>query len=398
MDIKDKLAYLKSHRDQDAKTSLNPETGRGWSSLHVLAEHFKGVIHEPNAPYLKIERFYERSFADKISLSFLSKNDIEHTFSLKDCLFFDLETTGLMGGAGTFAFLLGFGYIHEQRFVVRQYFIPDFGREYAVYKELYDFLKQFPLLVSFNGKSYDLPLLRNRFIINRISIDFDKQRHIDLLHLTRRIWKDSLASCDLNTVETNILGRSRSDDIDGYYIPAAYFNFIRTGVIHDIKRTIDHNYIDITSLADLLHVLNNIENDPSPVTDDRALLRLARLAFEQDQQLYLERFLQNASPSVQSVHQINVWKSLLLKKQKKWNRAASIWQQLINVPRFTFFALEELAKYHEHIEKDIQSAINCTERALQHLETLINLQPQSTLIETRKAFFHRRKRLARKSI
>ena len=176
MDINKKLSYYKTN------TSAKPEPAIP-SSLSALKEEFGAEICTVNAPYLKIEQKHSFKFPAKVSLNLLSKKIFNNPIHLNQCLFFDLETTGLAGGAGTYPFLQGFGYFHEDGFQVEQFFLPDFGREYYLYEYLQDKLSKFKYLVSFNGKSYDLPLLKNRFILNRIKINWQRFKHIDLLHI-----------------------------------------------------------------------------------------------------------------------------------------------------------------------------------------------------------------------
>ncbi|HID39751.1 MAG TPA: hypothetical protein EYP36_09600, partial [Calditrichaeota bacterium] len=314
-------------------------------------------------------------------------------------LFFDLETTGLAGGTGTFPFLLGFGWFEKNSLVVRQYFLPDYGREYALFNHLQEkFFPRFERLVSYNGKSYDFPLLKNRFILNRLHPLFDKWPHIDLLHVVRRIWKASFYSCDLGTIEANVLAHYRQNDIPGYYIPQAYFNFIRTGVVHDMIRIIEHNYRDIVSLAELLFVLEDVERQPEKLSDKNARLNLARLALEQQNDRVLSRLVETFEPQTNEYNQSRFWMSLLHKKRKNWQEAEAIWRELAESTAFNINALEEMAKYNEHIQQDFRRALQITERALHSLSMLLELEYDTTpsLLEFKKKFEHRHKRLKRK--
>lgn len=398
MDIKKKLAYYKSE-SSGKKDNL---TNIGFAPLKALQECFNGEICVPSAPYLKIIRHHQ--FNDKfmpaleinktVKLDFLTKGQINSEIDPEKCLFFDLETTGLAGGAGTFAFLLGFGMIKNNCLNVHQYFLPDFGREYYPFKTLLESFKEFSFLASYNGKSYDLPLLKTRFILNRLKQNFDSFKHIDLLHIARRIWKDSLKSCDLISIENNLLGRRRSDDIPGAFIPQAYFDFIRTGVIHNIKRIIDHNYYDIVSLAELFILSSQIESDPLIVKDSKARTRLARLAFERQNETLFENIVSSACQvSKREQDQLNVWQSLLYKKKRKWTEAAALWQDLISSKEYMFFALEELAKYYEHVQRDIQRALFFTDKAFQFFDTFDQLKSGISNLEEKRSFRHRRKRL-----
>ena len=403
MDLHSKLKYYKSQQREKKPQESAADT----PALSALAEHFRGIIQNPSAPFLQIERRHPLAYAQelaagndsRIQLSFLSRNQLKNPFPLSSVLFFDLETTGLAGGAGTYPFLLGFGWVENDALVVRQFLLPDYGREYGLYHYLQEeFFPSFEILVSYNGKSYDLPLLKNRFILNRLQPLFDRWPHLDLLHVARRIWKDSFYSCDLVTIESNILDYHRQNDIPGYYIPQAYFNFIRTGVIHDIIRIIEHNYRDIVSLAKLLLTLERIEQQPHTLTDPRARLNLARLAFEQQNETLLSRL--SASFALKSPEYVTsrFWLSLLHKKNNNWTEAEAIWLELREREEQRYVVLEELAKYQEHIRKDYHEALRVTEQALHHLDILNELDGygNNNFSEIKQQFEYRQLRLKRK--
>ena len=399
MDIEDKLAWY-SEKKKLNKPALDAENPLP-AKLKALAGILKAEILKPEAPYLKINKTCSIP-ADllpnrEIHLKMLTKNRLAQNIPIEKCLFFDLETTGLAGGAGTYPFLLGFGFYENNALRVQQFFLPDYGREYHLFKALDAFFRQFSFLVSYNGKSYDYPLLKNRFVLNRLNAEWNHWQHIDLLHLARRVWSESFASCDLGTIEREVLKRERTGDIPGYQIPQAYFDFIRRGVIHEITRIIRHNYFDIISLAELMTRLAEIEKSPSAVSDDTALVRLAALAYEQHDFAYFSSIVEYFTAQQKEIpHQIIRQRGLIYKKQKKWPQALADWQKLITVKAHLFHALEELAKYYEHIRKDYGSALEYTERAISHYRTLSELAPYSVDIQIRKEFSRRRKRLLKK--
>ena len=390
MDIKKKLDFYRSSE----KPKIEPEFS---SSLLALQDFFEGEICAPSAPYLKIIREHLFPFPRQIDLTLLTKTSISKPVKLDQCLFFDLETTGLAGGAGTFPFLLGFGYFTETAFKVEQFFLPDFGREYYLFQHLQVLFSRFPYLVSFNGKSYDLPLLKNRFILNRFQTDWEKFKHIDLLHLARRIWKDSYPRLELTSIERNILNRNRKDDIPGAHIPEAYFTFLRTGVIHNMKKIIEHNYLDIISLAELIVLMDEIEREPLTVNDERALNRLAKLAYDTNNIQKFDTIVSILSNSKNGIPvKINFIKSLIAKRAGNWQLAVEMWQELLNTKEYLFIALEELAKYYEHQKKDYKLAFDYTDRALSNLLQLNELNPYNFQAEVFQAFNKRKLRLKSK--
>ncbi len=399
MDINEKLKYYRNSTP-GAKVETSAKDLKIPASLHALQQHFQAEICDPEAPYLKIVRPYNLTAKDhalaEVKFHFLDRQPFSDSIPLHRCLFFDLETTGLAGGAGTFPFLQGFGYFTSDTFEVRQYLLPDFGREYSVFKELIPFFENFEYFISYNGKSYDLPLLKSRFILNRLDIEWHHFNHLDLLHLARRLWKDSFESCNLNTIETQVLQRTRSSDIPGSLIPQAYFNFIHMGVIHDMQRIIEHNYLDIVSLVELLLQLHRVEEKPE-ILDDRALLRLAGLSYERRNLSYLDHIAGIFQERYGRVpYKLLLWKSFLLKRSARWDEAVLLWEELQASKDYLFVALEESAKYYEHIAKDYRKALENTRRALEDIAVLSELDPYSRKTEWLHAFQHRKQRLEAK--
>ncbi len=395
MDLKKKLEYLRGSVREET-SAPNAEIP---ASLKALMQHVEGeLIALEHAPVLKRRVCLDcPSFQSSISLARLSRQQMPHAIELQDCLFFDLETTGLSGGAGTYPFLLGFGYFEAERFVIEQYFLPDFGREYFVFKEIEPLLAQKRFLISYNGKSYDLPLLKSRAIMNRLNIDFERLQHIDLLHLARRVWKDSQERCDLNSVESLQLGLTRQGDIYGGWIPQAYLNFLNTGVIHEMIATIEHNVQDIHSLAKLLLRLAEIEQSPHILDDAAALQRLAQLAFELDDFEYFERVEQALQKTGKALSaRVQFLKSLFLKKRGEWEAAVALWLKLTSDRDFLFPSLEELAKYYEHRAKNYAKALEYCEKALRYFKILQELNPYGLNESVKKEFIRRRERLRAK--
>lgn len=268
MDLKKKLDYYRKTTADESSAESKKNRPQIPASVKALAEHFKANILPLPVPVLEITVSENKGFEGQtVLLNRLSKNQFPDPILLEDCLFFDLETTGLSGGAGTYPFLLGFGFFEGDQFKVVQYFLPDFGRDYYVFKEIKPLLEQKKILISFNGKSYDFPLLKTRAILNRFEVDLDRFQHLDLLHLSRRVWKDSQESCDLGSIEREQLDLNRTGDIPGSLIPTAYLRFIQTGLIHEMISAIQHNQIDILSLKKILFRLAEINQNPETVHD-----------------------------------------------------------------------------------------------------------------------------------
>jgi uncharacterized protein YprB with RNaseH-like and TPR domain len=169
--------------------------------------------------------------------------------------FLDTETTGLAGGTGTYAFLIGVGSIEAAGFRLRQFFMRDYGEEASLLRRLSEHLAQFDVLITYNGKTYDQPLLETRFRMARARHPFERLAHLDLLFGARRLWKLRLESCRLVDLENQILGVERQGDLPGEMIPYYYFEYLRTQQAFRLVPVFHHNAIDILSLACLTAIV-----------------------------------------------------------------------------------------------------------------------------------------------
>lgn len=397
MDLSKKLSYYQPQKTINQKTdSLQREMP---PSLLALKEHYNGEILFDHAPILKIQKkhSYPDFTNDNIHLNLVSKNEFTNPIKRDKCVFFDLETTGLVGGTGTFAFLIGFAYWENDTLITDQYFLPDFGREYELFNHLQEWLERFEYLVSYNGKSYDVPLLSTRFILNRLQPKFKQRKHIDLIHMCRRVWKESLSSCDLKSIERLLLNVHRTGDIPGALIPQAYFNFIHTGVIHDVLRIIEHNLRDIVSLTLFLDQLGYIESTPHKLAlDSASISNLAKTAFRANNPLYFERVEKSEQLKSKITADYKYWKSLHLKQNGHFEKAYLLWNELKSVPEYCLFSLEELAKYFEHRRKDLRAALGTVEEAFKRLDLQDELGYQIFDGKWKHLFQKRRDRLRKK--
>lgn len=179
-----------------------------------------------------------------------------HSFDIGRTLFLDTETTGLSGGAGTVAFLVGLGYVKDGYFTVEQYLMPDYGAEAALLARVAEKFPEFDTVVHFNGRTFDMPLLHSRFVLMRMEKEWKEMDQLDLLTSARRLWKLRLGCCRLGYLEEKILGMPRQDDIPGSEIPQRYFDAVKSGDIGGLEDVIQHNRQDIVTLSTLLCVLH----------------------------------------------------------------------------------------------------------------------------------------------
>ena len=180
-----------------------------------------------------------------------------------DVLLLDTETTGLAGGTGTRAFMIGVACWHGRRFVLRQLTITTLAGEAAMLEQLRAWIAPTSVLATYNGKSYDAPLLATRFRLERMANPLQGLRHIDLLHPVRRRWRTHWPNCRLATAERQLLGVIREDDLPGAQAPAAWLRFLRAGDPADLYRVLKHNAQDLRSLAGVLSHLAVLESVPT---------------------------------------------------------------------------------------------------------------------------------------
>ncbi len=215
-------------------------------------------------------------------------------------LYFDTETTGLAGGTGTLAFLLGTAEVRDGNVIVSQVHLPGPGQERPMLLWLAQRIEASTLLLSFNGRSFDWPLLRSRYVMNRMPPPPERP-HVDLLHCARRVFRHHLDELKLSTLERRVLDVHRQGDIDGALIPAAWFDFLRTGRVAVLARVLSHNERDVRSMVDLVNRLVAAWEERHPVLPATAL-GLATVAARHGDDARALRFLERATEGAVAEH------------------------------------------------------------------------------------------------
>jgi uncharacterized protein len=287
--------------------------------------------------------------------------------------FLDTETSGLMGGTGTYAFLIGVGYRTVTGFELVQFFMRDPGQEPALLAALDQWLARFNAIVTFNGKTFDLPLLTTRYTMNGFTAPFPSFEHVDLLNVARKLWRDRLPSRALGELEKEIVRFYRTnDDIPGWMIPEIYFEYLRSGDARPLAGVIYHNARDILSLATLYGHIAGMLKDPlgEAVNYGLDLAAIARLYeglgwIEQAAQLY-ERSLEMGDLPEDFFFKTMERYALLHRRQGDWEKASLIWKKAAD--KGQVFACVELAKYYEHRERNYMEALQWARKALENLE------------------------------
>ena len=191
---------------------------------------------------------------DLQALATLTRCEGLEAVDARELLFIDTETTGLSGGTGTIAFLVGVAWFEDSEFVVRQLFTPAPGREGPALREVAARIEAAAGLVSYNGRAFDWTLLRSRFIMNRVPVP-NVRIHADLLHAARRIWARRVGNARLVNIESTILGHPRIDDVPGWMIPELYFDYLNGNDPEPLEGVFTHNVLDLVSLAGVAHHL-----------------------------------------------------------------------------------------------------------------------------------------------
>jgi uncharacterized protein len=316
-------------------------------------------------------------------------------------VFLDTETTGLSGGAGTYAFLVGIGSWCPSGFLVEQFFMRDFDEEGAMIYFLEERLGQVEVVITFNGKCFDLPLLESRFVMHRRHWPLSHRLHLDLLHPSRRLWKLRLKDCSLGNLERNVLGLERKGDVPGHLIPQFYFDYARSGVSTALQAIFRHNRQDVRTLAELTLIVARILVGYSSIEDLAvqdlygAAKYLAALGQRQQSLQFGEEAL--GRPGSEFL-KLEVLRQLanLYSVQRTYSRAASLWEEMMAASQsFEAEACEKLAIHHEHRTGDLERALGLVEDAIQRIESKRESQtlgPSGKLDR----WVHRRARLQRK--
>jgi uncharacterized protein YprB with RNaseH-like and TPR domain len=322
-----------------------------------------------------------------------------HTIDdLEDFIFLDTETSGLAGGTGTYAFEVGLGRFTSEGFHLAQFFMRHPGEEPALLAGISEFIDGMKAVITYNGKSFDIPLLNTRYTLMGMTSPFTEIDHFDLLPLARRLWRIRLESRTLSNVENKILGVERgNEEVPGYLIPQMYFDYLKNQDARPMAGIFYHNAIDILSLAGLFShmafLLHNPHSEKIQHGEDTvALARFFEAMGEPEQAESLYRkALQN------DLVEDLCWDTLerfsfLLKRKEDWDAALAVWE--IASENGALYAFEELAKYYEHRHKNLSMAQEYTTRGLAALE--LGHLPAYEYHRWRESLMHRLERLERK--
>lgn len=363
-----------------------PQSMGGGDAGSVALEHLLpgGRVEETAAgAYFVVDRVYPLSYQhgqDRLSdllrfqpaaaLSFM-RDERLNALDFRDFVFLDTETTGL-AGAGVLAFMVGVAFFEQaaedQVLVVRQYFLRDHGDELAMLYQLEALLAGRSGLITFNGRSFDVPLLDNRFLMNRIRSNLFAQPHIDLLPPSRRLWRARLGSCALGSLEKTLLGLERSqEDVPGWLIPGLYYEYLRSGDARPLTRVFYHNQVDMLSMVTLAGRV--MRQFAYAAADDHPLdlYSLARWQADLGLTAEAERNLRQVTLSdlpLELYHDALFRLAALYRRSDRREEAVGLWEQIAATSMDSVAAHVELAKHFEWHGRDMAAAVAWTERAL----------------------------------
>ena len=410
-----RLAALKPARPLAARPAALRAPDEEDSLARLLGA---GVAKNHFGEHLSVRNWFstpEYSEASTASLDLLSRSRDESLSrrtraALADpekWLFLDTETTGLAGGTGTYAFLVGLAWWDAGGLQVEQFFMRDFSEEHSLLHELSGRLAERPVLVTFNGKSFDWPLLESRFTMTR-SIAVPKlAAHLDLLHPARALWKLRLGSVRLVELERHVLdaprlGWRRDEDVSSALIPQFYFDYLRGGPTEPLAGVVRHNQMDLRGLAALFGKINTLLSEPSAAGETQSLDLFG-----------LSRFLQRrgetdrAHSACSQALEIGLPAefrpkarrelALMAKRRGEHDRAAEIWQEIVADAHDGIYVCEQLAIHFERHARNLSRAAEFAQLGLAKLRCQRSasrdpfLASRSTRLEQK--FLHRIARL-----
>jgi uncharacterized protein YprB with RNaseH-like and TPR domain len=315
-------------------------------------------------------------------------------------LFFDTETTGLGVGAGNVPFMVGIGYYTGELFTVEQLLIRNPAEEQAMLVYLQELLGRFTHIVSYNGRTFDWPILKNRYVLNRLKLDDSKLLQLDLLYPSRSLWRNTLPSCRLSKVEESRLGFERVDDVPGSMAPALYFQYLAEKNPSVLQGVFVHNEHDIVTLAALaIHFSKLLSGEIEPIASSATMELEGEAVVAENTPLYAEieleelyrtglwldkmdrsaraesffedlfsRLMNDPKPANSTEHESAILQlAAFYKKKGDYSRAVDLWKRWIDIKNASLaLQLEpylELAIYYEHRERNLAQAIFYAEEA-----------------------------------
>lgn len=314
---------------------------------------------------------------------------------IRRLLFLDTETTGLGMGAGTVAFLLGLGWVEGDAFLVRQLLMRDYPEEPLLLQAFAELLPRFDAFVTYNGKTFDLPLLENRLTMHRMRHVGVALPHLDLVHPARRVWKLRLADCTLGNIERRVLDCGRKDDLPGAEVPERYFQYLKTGQFSLLEDVLRHNLADIRTLGKLLVRMAAVFAQPEQQAFAEDVFSVGRALDRTGEREAARACFRAACGQTVVAERSRVLLAISHRCDRQFTEAQAVYREMIARGEGGIAPYVELAKIAEHRLRDIPAALAHTEAALERLSLRRRLGNEPDEQETA-ALHLRRARLIRK--
>jgi tetratricopeptide (TPR) repeat protein len=298
-------------------------------------------------------------------------------------LFIDLETTGIAGGAGTYAFLVGCGWFDGGVFRTRQYFLSSFTAERALLEDVAELAANAGAVVTYNGKTFDLPLIETRYSLHRLQTPFAGLPHVDMLHPARRMWREPESACRLITLEQTLCGYEREGDVAGFEIPARYFHYVHAGDARPLAAVFEHNRLDLVSLALVTaRAAQLLDEGAAGARTAREALGMGRLyergGMMPEAKSCFARATELEKDDEELIAEALRAYAVVSRRLRQYDDAAAAWRRLLGLPLcpqpIEREASEALAIHLEHRRRDLISARDFTVRLLRADESVTRRQ------------------------
>ena len=337
------------------------------------------------------------------ALRLLAPNAPDDVADPEQWLFLDTETTGLAGGTGTYPFLVGLAWWEGGGLEVEQLFMREYSEERSLLAALAERLAERRVLVTFNGKSFDWPLLETRYRMTRTIAPPEPRAHLDFLHPARNLWRLRLGSVRLSQLERHVLGWDRGADVASELIPSIYLDFVRSGHAEPLVPVFQHNQMDLRGLAGLSsRILSLLSDEEGTSRDGLELFGVSRICERHGEVKRARKLYEQSIASVLPVETDRVARAALARLAKRDGdlaRAHELWEDALGSSREGYEAYEQLAIYYEHEAREPRRALTLAREALDQLRRANQMGTiaAATYHRTKERFEYRLLRLERKA-
>jgi uncharacterized protein YprB with RNaseH-like and TPR domain len=340
---------------------------------------------------------------DSRALKLLSPEAPDQIADPDQWLFLDTETTGLAGGSGTYAFLVGIAWWEGGGLEIEQFFLREYSEEHALLFTLRERIAEHPVVVTFNGKSFDWPLLETRYRMSRkISVP-TLLAHLDFLHPARNLWRLRLGSVRLSELERHVLGWDRGADLLSGVIPQIYFDYLRGGSPERLVPVLNHNQMDLRGLAALSSRILSLLSDAETLGQDGLeLFGVSRICEKRGEHTRARNLYEKSIASLLPTETDRAARrslARLAKREGDFELACELWKEALGNSRHGYEAYEQLAIYYEHKGRNPDQARQIVQQGLNELRRAIQVGDiaPGPYREIKAKFDYRMERLERKS-